>query len=415
MAKTQLLHSSPASPRLSLFGASALGVASMLGAGVFVVFGPAAKLAGSYLLLSIALAGIIASLNARSMRQLSKALPKAGGAYAFGREYLSNGWGFLAGLAFIIGKIGSVAAIALAAASYLYPTAKVEVAFAALAIMTLVNLLGINRTALGSILLSLPTVVVLLLVGLTGLQAVAIDQQPPSILAGVLPAAALIFFAFAGYARVATLGPEVKDPSTNIPRAISIALVFVIGLYFLVGFALQSQLGLSLQDSVTPVQDFAARALPWLPSEVVVLVAASACLGSLLSLLAGISRTSEAMAQDGELPKMVSIRSNRFNSPWVADLFIFALASLLLISGDLTWTIGISSFCVLVYYAIANFAAFRQVPASQLPPKVLALLGGVFCLILALSVPIEALVLATVVLSLTVAVRASLIKMKNPR
>ena len=415
MAKTQLLHSSPASPRLSLFGASALGVASMLGAGVFVVFGPAAKLAGSYLLLSIAIAGVIASLNARSMRQLSKALPKAGGAYAFGREYLSNGWGFLAGLAFIIGKIGSVAAIALAAASYLYPTAKVEVAFAALAIMTLVNLLGINRTALGSILLSLPTVVLLLLVGLTGLQAVAIDQQPPSILAGVLPAAALIFFAFAGYARVATLGPEVKDPSTNIPRALSIALVFVIGLYFLVGFALQSQLGLSLQDSVTPVQDFAARALPWLPSEVVVLVAASACLGSLLSLLAGISRTSEAMAQDGELPKMVSIRSNRFNSPWVADLFIFALASLLLISGDLTWTIGISSFCVLVYYAIANFAAFRQVPASQLPPKVLALLGGVFCLILALSVPIEALVLATVVLSLTVAVRASLIKMKNPR
>jgi basic amino acid/polyamine antiporter, APA family len=415
LAKTQLLHSSPASPRLSLFGASALGVASMLGAGVFVVFGPAAKLAGSYLLLSIAIAGVIASLNARSMRQLSKALPKAGGAYAFGREYLSNGWGFLAGLAFIIGKIGSVAAIALAAASYLYPTAKVEVAFAALAIMTLVNLLGINRTALGSILLSLPTVVLLLLVGLTGLQAVAIDQQPPSILAGVLPAAALIFFAFAGYARVATLGPEVKDPSTNIPRAISIALVFVIGLYFLVGFALQSQLGLSLQDSVTPVQDFAARALPWLPSEVVVLVAASACLGSLLSLLAGISRTSEAMAQDGELPKMVSIRSNRFNSPWVADLFIFALASLLLISGDLTWTIGISSFCVLVYYAIANFAAFRQVPASQLPPKVLALLGGVFCLILALSVPIEALVLATVVLSLTVAVRASLIKMKNPR
>jgi len=415
LAKTQLLHSSPASPRLSLFGASALGVASMLGAGVFVVFGPAAKLAGSYLLLSIAIAGVIASLNARSMRQLSKALPKAGGAYAFGREYLSNGWGFLAGLAFIIGKIGSVAAIALAAASYLYPTAKVEVAFAALAIMTLVNLLGINRTALGSILLSLPTVVLLLLVGLTGLQAVAIDQQPPSILAGVLPAAALIFFAFAGYARVATLGPEVKDPSTNIPRALSIALVFVIGLYFLVGFALQSQLGLSLQDSVTPVQDFAARALPWLPSEVVVLVAASACLGSLLSLLAGISRTSEAMAQDGELPKMVSIRSNRFNSPWVADLFIFALASLLLISGDLTWTIGISSFCVLVYYAIANFAAFRQVPASQLPPKVLALLGGVFCLILALSVPIEALVLATVVLSLTVAVRASLIKMKNPR
>jgi basic amino acid/polyamine antiporter, APA family len=106
LAKTQLPHSSPASPRLSLIGASALGVASMLGAGVFVVFAPAAELAGSNLFLAIAIAGFVAALNARSMRQLSKVLPKAGGAYAFGREYLSSSWGFLAGIAFILGKVG---------------------------------------------------------------------------------------------------------------------------------------------------------------------------------------------------------------------------------------------------------------------------------------------------------------------
>ena len=199
MAKTQLPHSSPASPKLSLIGASALGVASMLGAGVFVVFAPAAELAGSYLFLAIAIAGIIASLNARSMRQLSRVLPKAGGAYAFGREYLSRDWGFLAGIAFILGKVGSVAAIALAAASYIYPEAKLEVAFASLALMTGINLLGINRTATGAILLSIPTVALLLLVGISGFQVVAVEAQGQSSIAGVLPAAALIFFAFAGY------------------------------------------------------------------------------------------------------------------------------------------------------------------------------------------------------------------------
>jgi APA family basic amino acid/polyamine antiporter len=139
----------------------------MLGAGVFVVFAPATELAGSYLLLAIALAGVVAALNARSMRQLSKVLPKAGGAYSFGREYLSSNWGFLAGIAFILGKVGSVAAISLAAASYIYPAAKVEVAFASLALMTGINLLGINRTATGAILLSVPTLALLLLVAIS--------------------------------------------------------------------------------------------------------------------------------------------------------------------------------------------------------------------------------------------------------
>jgi APA family basic amino acid/polyamine antiporter len=413
LAKTQSPHSSPASPKLSLIGASALGVSSMLGAGVFVVFAPAAKLAGSYLFLAIAIAGVVAALNARSMRQLSKVLPKAGGAYAFGREYLSTNWGFLAGIAFILGKVGSVAAISLAAASYIYPDAKVEVAFASLALMTSINLLGINRTALGAIILSIPTVALLLLVGILGFQASSIEAPAQGSLAGVFPAAALIFFAFAGYARVATLGPEVKNPSENISKAITVSLVVVIAIYFLVANALQAQLGTALQISIAPIQDFARMALPWLPAELVVLVAATACLGSLLSLLAGISRTAEAMAKDGEIPRFIGRRSKRFDSPWVADLVILGIATALLVSGDITWTIGISSFAVLLYYAIANFAAFRRLSSKQPVGRLLALIGAALCLGVGFFVPLESLLVASGTLAVTIFIRAGLIMRRH--
>jgi APA family basic amino acid/polyamine antiporter len=385
----------------------------MLGAGVFVVFAPAAELAGSYLFLAIAIAGVVASLNARSMRQLSKVFPRAGGAYAFGKEYLSRNWGFLAGIAFILGKVGSVAAIALAAASYIYPEAKVEVAFASLALMTGINLLGINRTATGALLLSVPTVALLLLVGISGFQVAEVESQGQSSIEGVLPAAALIFFAFAGYARVATLGPEVKNPSENIPKAITLSLVFVIAIYFLVANSLQAQLGRALQFSIAPIQDFAAIALPWLPAQLVVVVAATACLGSLLSLLAGISRTAEAMAKDREIPRFIGLRSKRFDSPWVADLLILGIATALLVSGDITWTIGISSFAVLVYYAIANLAAFRQLPSKQPAGRLLALLGAALCLAVGFFVPVESLLVATVTLAVAMGLRAGLIMRRH--
>jgi APA family basic amino acid/polyamine antiporter len=385
----------------------------MLGAGVFVVFAPAAELAGSYLFLAIAIAGAVASLNARSMRQLSKVFPSAGGAYAFGTKYLSSSWGFLAGIAFILGKVGSVAAISLAAASYILPSAKVEVAFASLALMTGINLLGINRTALGALVLSVPTIALLLLVGISGFQAVAVESQTQSSIPGVLSASALIFFAFAGYARVATLGPEVKNPSVNIPKAITLSLVFVLALYFLVANALQAQLGNALQFSIAPIQDFAAIALPWLPGELVVMVAASACLGSLLSLLAGISRTAEAMAKDRELPRFIGLRSKRFNSPWVADLVILGIATALLVSGEITWTIGISSFAVLVYYAIANFAAFRQLSPKQPVARFLALIGAALCLAVGFFVPFESLLLVMLALVAAMGFRAGLIKIRH--
>ena len=405
---TPLPHSSQASPKLSLAGASLIGIASMLGAGVFVVFAPAAKLSGSFLWVAIALAGVVAALSARSMRQLSKVFPKAGGAYAFGRKYLSERWGYVAGVSFILGKIGSVSAISLAAAAYIYPTAKTQVAIAALLIMTLINFFGINRTAMGAIVLSLPTVALLLLVSFVGLvePSRAIQTQPS--FSGIISAASLIFFAFAGYARVATLGEEVRDPSQNVPRAITIGLIFVLILYLLVGNALSLGLGPTLEDSVAPILAFSNQLMPWIAGEVVVAIAASACLGSLLSLLAGISRTGAAMAEDGEIPRFFSLRSRAFNSPWVAEIVIAAISIALVSSGDVVWTIGISSFLVLCYYAIANLAAYQQPKNGKLTSKILALAGLGSCILLAGFVPFHSQIIGVGFLLLALVVRAGL-------
>jgi APA family basic amino acid/polyamine antiporter len=373
--------------QLSLSDAVFIGIAAMLGAGVFVVFGPASALAGSLLPLAILLAAVVAYLNAASISQLTRELPVVGGAYAYGRHHLGHGWGFTAGIAFLVGKIGSAAAIALTFGSYLVPQHSTLVALGGIATMAGINILGVNRTALGSKIIGSITLIFLLT-----LAAAAFLAEPqssaslaPGSAPGVLAAAALFFFAFAGYARVATLGGEVKNASRNIPRAIAISLVLVLASYLLLAASLQYQLGDALSTTVTPLADLAGRT-ELMPIAAVAIFAAVAALGSLLALLAGMSRTAAAMAQDGELPRALA-REAKSGAPWLAEILIAGLAALLVLTGDVVWAIGVSAFAVLGYYAIANLAAYRQPAAIARRAKWLNLLGLGICIVLAISVP----------------------------
>jgi APA family basic amino acid/polyamine antiporter len=372
---------------LSLSDAVFIGIAAMLGAGVFVVFGPAGDLAGNLLPLAILIAALVAYLNAASISQLARELPVLGGAYAYGRHHLGHGWGFTAGIAFLVGKIGSAAAIALTFGSYLLPQHATLVALGGIAAMAGINILGVNRTAFGSKIIGSITLIFLLALAVAAFWA---EPQPSASLAagsapGVLTAAALFFFAFAGYARVATLGGEVKDASRNIPRAIAISLAIVLASYLLLAGALQYQLGVALSGTVTPLADLASRT-GLMPVAAVAIFAAVAALGSLLALLAGMSRTAAAMAQDGELPRGLA-REAKSGAPWLAETLIAALAALLVLTGDVVWAIGVSAFAVLSYYAIANLAAYRQPAAIAGRAKWLNLLGLCICLVLAGSVP----------------------------
>lgn len=376
--------------KLSLIDAVFIGLAAMLGAGVFVVFGPAASYAGAALPLAILIAAIVAYLNAGSVAQLAKAVTRSGGGYSYARVYISKNFSFLVGSAFLVGKIGSSAAIALTVATYLTPNHVVLTAIGAVVVMTAINLAGINRTALGSKVLATITIAFLLTLVIAGfaLPAAAAQLETGSSI-GILSAAALFFFAFAGYARVATLGGEVQNSERNVARAIWISFAIVLAIYLTLSLILTEKLGSNLAFTVTPLADLAAKT--FLGGEFVWIFAALAGLGSLLALLAGMSRTAAEMALDLELPKLFAKRLSN-NAPVVAELTIASLVIVLVSTGGILLSLGISSFAVLLYYAITNFAAFRQPSADTTRPKALNLLGLALCLLLALSVPIEGLV-----------------------
>ncbi len=376
--------------KLSLIDAVFIGLAAMLGAGVFVVFGPAASYAGAALPLAILIAALVAYLNAGSVAQLAKAVTRSGGGYSYARVYISKNFSFLAGSAFLVGKIGSSAAIALTVATYLTPDHVVLTAIGAVVVMTAINLAGINRTALGSKVLATITIAFLLTLVIAGfaLPAAAAQLETGSPI-GILSAAALFFFAFAGYARVATLGGEVQNSERDVARAIWISFAIVLAIYLTLSLILTEKLGSNLAFTVTPLADLAAKT--FLGGEFVWIFAALAGLGSLLALLAGMSRTAAEMALDLELPKPFAKRLSN-NAPVVAELTIASLVIVLVSTGGILLSLGISSFAVLLYYAITNFAAFRQPSADTTRPKALNLLGLALCLLLALSVPIEGLV-----------------------
>lgn len=394
--------------KLSQLDAVFIGLAAMLGAGVFVVFAPAALLAGSWLQFAIVLAAFVAYLNASTIAQLAAVVSKPGGTYAYGRHYLSESWGFLAGSAFLIGKMGSAAAIALVFASYLTPGFEIITATAAIVVMALINILGVNRTAFGSKILAGITIAFLLVLSAAAALAPETNSALPAPTGiGVLTAASILFFAFAGYARVATLGDEVADSRRAVPRAIIISLGIVFVIYLILGWLVQNRLGALVIGSVTPLADLAA--ISFGSSSFVFLFASIAALGSLLALLAGMSRTAAAMADDGELPKLLAKR-NKVGAPWVAEWLVAIIAIVLAASGSFALTIGLSSFAILTYYAIANLAGYRQPALEAKRSKVWNIFGLLLCLALAFSVPLEGLVLGLASLLLAMFLRWGLSK-----
>ncbi|MEV8266045.1 amino acid permease [Microbacterium sp. NPDC076911] len=384
--------------RLGLSDAVFIGLGSMIGAGVFAAFAPAAAAAGSGLLVSLAIAAVVAFGNATSTAQLAAVHPTSGGTYAYGRAELGPWWGFAAGWGFIIGKTASCAAMALTFAAYAAPSGwERPVAIIAVVGLITVNWFGITRTAQ----LTRAIVTIVLISLAIGVAAAGSATDTPGWLTaealgefgwyGILQAAGLLFFAFAGYARIATMGEEVRDPARTIPRAILIAFTLALILYFIVAAAVLSALGPNATAaSLAPVADAAAASGFVWTSAVVSVGAAAASLGALLALIAGIGRTSFAMAREGDLPRFLAAVHPRWKVPHRAELTLGLIVITLVATLDLRGAIGFSSFGVLLYYLVANIAAFRQGANVRRYPRALQVTGGVGCVVLALTLPWQA-------------------------
>ena len=402
--------------RLTTADAVHIGVGSMVGAGLFTAFAPAAAAAGALLLLALGLAAVVAFCNATSSAQLAAQYPTSGGTYVYGRERLGPGWGFVAGWGFVIGKTASCAAMAMTFAAYVVPGAwQRPVAIAAVIVLATVNYHGVTRTArLARILVAvvLSLLVVTLVAVASGAPPAPVTLEAPVGWAGVAQGAALLFFAFAGYARIATMGEEVSSPRRSIPRAIIIAFAIVVPLYAVTGWVLLDRLGApALAAAEAPLRDAAERTpyAAWL-TPVVIVAAAVAALGALLSLIAGVGRTSLAMAREGDLPSPLARVHDRYAVPHVAEVALAGVVSVLVLVVDLRGVIGFSSFGVLIYYAIANAAALTQTGPDRIYPRVLQVVGLVGCVVLAFRVPVTSLVAGVLILLVGVAGRALVVR-----
>jgi APA family basic amino acid/polyamine antiporter len=396
---------SPLRRQLGVVDAVTIGAGSMIGAGVFSAWSPAADAAGTGLLLGLLAAAVVAFCNATSSAQLAAVHPESGGTYVYGRLRLGPVWGYVAGWGFVIGKTASCVAMALTAGAYLWPDHTRLTAVAAVVTIAAVNVGGLTRTVFVTKLLLAVSLVALASVTIAGWSnsTTSLERITPieTSVTGVLRAGGFLFFAFAGYARIATLGEEVHDPAITIPKAIPRALTGVLLVYAVVGVTLLA---------TVPVEAIAASEAPlglvvstsdadWL-TPVVRVGAGIAALGVLLNLIPGVSRTVLAMARRHELPSWFAKVDERRSLPLRAELAVAVTVIALTAALDLRGAIGFSGVTVLTYYAITN-AACLTLPVDQRRwPRALAVFGVAGCVTLAVMLPLAA-ILAGIAILLT--------------
>lgn len=405
--------SGPLERRLGVGDAVVIGAGSMIGAGVFAAWAPAADAAGTGLIIGLVIAGVVAFCNAASSAQLAAIHPESGGTYVYGRRQLGPFWGHLAGWGFVVGKTASCAAMALTVGAYLWPDNDRIVAVAAVVVITAVNIGGLSRTVAVTRVLLVVSVAALVAVVVGGWSSpdASLDRLTPfdGDAYGVLQSAGFLFFAFAGYARIATLGEEVKDPAVTIPRAIPRALAAVLAVYLVVGVTALAVVPTSaLGATSAPLQLVIESGRLDALSPVVDIGAGIAALGVLLNLIPGVSRTTLAMARERELPTWFAHVDTNRSLPLRAELTVAAVVIALVAVLDLRSAIGISGVAVLTYYAITNAAALTLRPEQRRWPLPIAVVGLIGCVVLVAALPPMAIATGSVTLAIGVIARMSL-------
>jgi len=389
---------------LGVFGATMMGLGSIVGTGVFVSIGIAAGMTGPSVVLAIGLAAFVATCNAFSSAQLAANHPVSGGTYEYGYKYLHPSLGFTAGWMFLCAKSASAATAALGFSGYLLHAFGgrsewlVPVAAATVAILTAVVLGGVRRSNTVNIVIVSTTLLSLTAFVLAGLPTVVgngTSRFSPfwgtgeySPLHGFLYATALMFVAYTGYGRIATLGEEVREPKRIIPRAIVASLTVSAALYMAVGAVAigvlgSESLGEATQGKAAPLEVVARHFRIPQVHRVVAIGAMTAMLGVLLNLILGLSRVLLAMGRRGDMPRATARLNEAQTTPTVAVIAVGVLITGLALIGSVKTTWSFSAFTVLVYYALTNLAALRLPREDRLYHSAFAWCGLGACLFLA--------------------------------
>lgn len=382
---------------LRMVDAVGIGLGAIIGAGIFVVSGVAAGEAGPAFLLGLLLAGLVATFNALSSAQLAATYPQSGGTYEYGYRVLHPWAGFAAGWMFLASKLAAGGTVALGFAGYLtalFPGIPARpAAVAAVIALTVVNYFGVQKsgrlnTAIVSV--SLISLAAFVAAGLPAFDPANLRPFMPAGWGGALRSAALLFFAYTGYARLATLGEEVYNPRRTIPRAIMLALGIAIVLYLSAALVAVGSIGAEAMGQSDSPLETAAQSFPWRGAALATIIGGTtAMLGVLLSQLLGISRMMFAMSRRGDLPAGLDHVHPAYAVPDRGILLTGAILVVITLFGTLQVAAAAASFTILLYYALCNLSALRMNPADKLFPDWVPALGLVSCLLLAATLPPE--------------------------
>lgn len=368
---------------VGLGGAVLLGLGSIVGTGVFVSLGLAVDLAGSAVVWAVLIAAVVATCNGLSSAQLAASNPVSGGTYEYGYRYLNPAAGFTAGWLFLIAKSASAATAALGIAAYAGIGAERLPALVALAVVTGLVLVGLRRTnQVNAAVVTVAIGSLLVLVAVSWSEALATPTGDPGSGPQLAEAAALVFVAFTGYGRVATLGEEVHSPRRTIPIAVVLTLAASASVYVLVAFV-QSRLGTAPVGSGSPLVPIGEAIGGTGLASLVRIGALAAMVGVLLNLVLGLSRVALAMGRRNDLPTVFARVHREGRSPTPAILLVAGAVAAFVAVGDIRTTWSFSALTVLVYYALTNLAALRQPPEERRFPRVVQYAGLVGCLALA--------------------------------
>lgn len=390
---------------LGVWHASALGLGSIVGTGVFVSIGVATGVAGPAVVLALVVGAFVALCNGLSSAQLAASHPVSGGTYEYGYRYLGPLPGFTAGWLFLLAKSASAATAALGFAGYLLNAfglhghpALVPIALGVVVAVTALVLVGIRRSVQANVVIVSLTFLALLTFVVSGFgTAVAegaanltpffVPEEGETALTAVLHASALMFVAYTGYGRIATLSEEVRDPERTIPRAVILTLFITLLLYVAVAVVGVAAVGAEVLGEATGEEaaplEVAARSFSPLVARVVSVGAITAMLGVLLNLILGLSRVLLAMGRRGDMPAAVARIDRSGTTPYVSVVVVGGIIGLLVLTGDVRTTWSFSAFTVLIYYAITNVAALRLPREARLYPRWVSAAGLVACLGLA--------------------------------
>lgn len=392
---------------LGLKDAVGVGLGAIIGAGIFVVTGVAAGVSGASFIVGLMIAGVVASFNGLSSAQLAAVYPQSGGTYEYGYRLLNPALGFSAGWMFLLSKLSAAGIVAIGFGSYFHQLLPVFppllYSISAIMLLTVANLMGIQKAGKVNIIIVLITLIALVYFVISGvgvMEAKNFTPFAPFGVMGIAESAAILFFAFTGYARIATLAEEVVEPKRTIPRAVIITILTAIVLYAAVSVVAVGVIGAELMaGSRSPLQ-MAANAMNT-PGIVlfITLGASTAMLGVLLSQILGISRMMLAMGRRRDLPSFFERIHGKTSVPHLGIIFTSVVILAITVLGTFDFVVRAATFTILLYYSITNIAAIKQPGFEQIYTKAIPYLGLVGCLAMSVSLPLNVIISGVILLA----------------